>query len=546
MIHTIDTEGMIAVMGINLDDLILQREESENQIRNPATDFMTRYYAVCHLQMMARDHTRVLTAETVSVLKTLLKNKTYACQRRGFILFRQTAETLATVIIRSPIRHLAVLARKALDETLKQVTGYAHRTSAEALGSLPIKVKGPDPGCADITVFPRVSWQELLLYNGLEAECDPQWLGRSLVAPSQNGKLIVLKLARKENSPQNLVTETLWLEHLKQAGYRFNVRFNIPEVLYVKEAPIFRVRNLPLSPSADLKLHPRRLAIAFLAHKDYFNYPNDHRTHDKTGKDDFKRIMFQNAYLLGHLAALGMVHSAPIPLFHNRIQRQRRRDHGLYEWFRAGRLDRWLDSCNYPNLGKTGLRDFEHMISFNDGPLSLYRYIGSHFLSLLLVSGSYFRNQCAEKVGFDENGRPIDARDLFDTALLTEIVNGIFKNYYRGFAGAEYQNPMPFDLCRLVERMVEEMGVDRHMEEILRVHDQEEMSDGEFRTFLARRGYDTDEIDRIRKGVAELVVHSGPHLGGFNRTISLPEIIESTAAMSAACIAGKYWENTFE
>ena len=33
---------------------------------------------------------------------------------------------------------------------------------------------------------------------------------------------------------------------------------------------------------------------------------------------------------------------------------------------------------------------------------------------------------------------------------------------------------------------------------------------------------------------------SGPHLGEFNRQISLPELVDSTAAMSAMCIAGRF------
>ena len=44
----------------------------------------------------------------------------------------------------------------------------------------------------------------------------------------------------------------------------------------------------------------------------------------------------------------------PIPLFHNRTQRLRRDDQGRYQWFRAGRLDQWLDSCAFPNLGLSG------------------------------------------------------------------------------------------------------------------------------------------------------------------------------------------------
>ena len=99
---------------------------------------------------------------------------------------------------------------------------------------------------------------------------------------------------------------------------------------------------------------------------------------------------------------------------------------------------------------------------------------------------------------------------------------------------------MNFD--RLVSRMVEEMGVDRHMEEILRVEDQKVMTDDEFEFFMKQRGYPDEKIKELHKGIKEIVIHSGPHLGAFNETISLPELIESVATMSALCIAGRYWK----
>ena len=90
--------------------------------------------------------------------------------------------------------------------------------------------------------------------------------------------------------------------------------------------------------------------------------------------------------------------------------------------------------------------------------------------------------------------------------------------------------------------MIEEMGVDRHMEEILRVADQKEMSAANFRMFLEERGVKAQAVDPSKRGVADIVIDSGPHLGGFNETISLPELIESVGTMSALCIAGRFRE----
>ena len=101
--------------------------------------------------------------------------------------------------------------------------------------------------------------------------------------------------------------------------------------------------------------------IGFTVHPDYFVYPNPLPDEENIDRNNFMEVMKRNAYLLGRLASMGMVHTAPIPLFHNRLQRRRRCDGGYYEWPRGGRLDRWLMSCRYPNLGKSGIRDFEHL-----------------------------------------------------------------------------------------------------------------------------------------------------------------------------------------
>ena len=89
--------------------------------------------------------------------------------------------------------------------------------------------------------------------------------------------------------------------------------------------------------------------------------------------------------------------------------------------------------------------------------------------------------------------------------------------------------------------MIDEMGVDRHMEEILRGQDQDRMTEKEFTDFLAERGCDRKAMTGFRKGAQDIVISTGPHLGGFNQRISLPEMIEAVGAMSASCIAGRYW-----
>ena len=126
--------------------------------------------------------------------------------------------------------------------------------------------------------------------------------------------------------------------------------------------------------------------------------------------------------------------------------------------------------------------------------------------------------------------------------LMERIIRSVFEEYYRGFVGETLLWPPGFDMERLTRRMVEEMGVDRHMEEILRVADQAAMSDDELRAFLEERGYDADRRDGLRRGEGDIILDTGPHLGGFNEGISLPEMIEAIGAISGLCVAGRFWK----
>jgi hypothetical protein len=357
---------------------------------------------------------------------------------------------------------------------------------------------------------------------------------------ANSGRLLVVKMARADQDPIELAMEAAWMEALAGRDWRFGCRFEIPEPLRFEGRHLLRPNGLP-KPAPDRgALHPEGWAIAYLAPADYFVYPNDALSGRLPEPDEFVEIMGRAALLFGVLAAAGIVHEAPIPLFHNRVQRHRRRDAGRYEWFRGGRLDRWLASCAYPNWGSTGLRDFEHLVAFNGPPLHFYRHLGNHFLSLLLVAGSYFRARDSRRVGHLPDGRPVDARDLFDIDLLIRVIEAICRGYYRGFVGRPLQGAAPLDASALAGRMIEEMGVDRHMGEVLRAADQKAMTPVEFEAFLHRRGFAPSRTESLRQGEGDLAVSTGPHLGGFNQPISLPEMITAVETMAAVCIAGRY------
>jgi hypothetical protein len=432
---------------------------------------------------------------------------------------------------------LGSTALASLNHLLLKTNGSAHRGVAEALGSLPLSITGPriDGGLG--TSRPIISWTKLLSSNGLTKTGTPKYIGRSLVVEtSGKSHLLVVKLAKNGDTAAGLAKEICWMEMLKRPDFTVGCRFHIPSPLCVENQRVFRIKHIPQEPPETINRHPDGLAIAFVAHRDYFVYPNHHRVDTLSARE----MLGRNAYLLGWLTAKGVIHDAPIPLFHNRTQRWRRDDQGRYQWFRSGRLDRWLESCAFPNLGLSGLRDFEHLESFSGDGRILYRHIGSHFLSLLLVAGSHFRGRDKSKVGLDNNGKPVDARDLFDRQLLKSMVSDIFENYYFGFTGNAASGSLPVDLDCLSGRMIAEMGVDRYMTELLRRTDQNALTDSEFLALLKDRGCSPDQGDRLTRGVRDILINSGPHLGDFNRQISLPELIEAVAAMSAVCIAGRF------
>ena len=521
-------------------DIRTERNRLESALTRGAQNFTGMYMAVGSLSTLLREHPEIARTETVSALTHVLIQTRYTAQRQAFFLYKSAADILTALLTDGSDDGMNRRIMAALREIICTRSGHVHRAVAEALGSLPVAIRGPRLAQAPVDTAPRTGWEALLRKHGISLSAPPRFTGRSLVSEIDGGeRLLVVKLARADDDLVSLAGESAWADWLRTGGPSFSRRLEIPRPLRVRGRHLFQLERLPLKPQPGAALHPGRYAIGFTVHRDYFVYPNDHRPGRQFGADAFREIMCRNARLLGELAGTGIVHTAPIPLFHNRVQRARRADHGVYEWGRGGRLDQWLFSCRYPNFGLSGVRDFEHLESVN-GSGRLYAHIGTHLLSLLLVAGSYFRHRDADKVGLTSSGEPTDVRHLFDRTLLRELTEGIFHNYYAGFVGEDYADEMPLHTDELVARMTDDMGVDNHMEEILRMADQEQMSDEAFRAHLTRRGMGRAEIEALKKGEAEIILHTGPHLGGFNQRISLPELIRFLETAAALCIAHRY------
>lgn len=522
-------------------DLVKELDRLETLLEHGSTDFSAAYMVVQSLHALIRSHPQIIRPQTISALKHLLKNPKHTSRKMSFFLYKEAADVLVSVIVHTLEEQLADQALAALRHAISMVAGIQQRAAAEALGSLPLRIHGPGIGSEFCSNIPPVTWERILTIQGIKPCNQPQLIGRSIaVKHHKKNRVLVVKTADAGNALDLINTEAQWMEALRSGGYSFPARFDIPRPIKIDGSFVFRLQNPPLILSKATDADQPCYAIGFIAHEDYFCYPNDLENNWRLTAEDFKEILFRNAWLLGKLTAMGIVHSAPIPLFHNRIQQTRRTDHGLYEWSRGGRLDRWLYTCRYPNFGLTGLRDFEHFVATEGTGRKMYRQIGTHLLSLVLVAGSYFRNQDAARYGIDDCGKPVDARDLFDKPLFQELIQGVFLNYYSGFVKETFQEKIPVNLNELVPRMIDAMGIDRHMEEILRVPDQSAMTDIEFRTFLEENGLPCEEMAQLEKGSRDIILQTGPHLGGFNAGISIPELIDFLSATSAFCVAGKY------
>ena len=203
--------------------------DSIRDIHSPGVDFTSKYFAVNYLQLIARSDPDIITTETIRTLESLLLSKRYARERRGFFLFRLAAETLITIMVHLKGRRSGERAYIALLKALNRTTGHAHRVSAEALGTLPFRIRSPEIQKVRSSPVIKLSWSRFLDELGNPTILAMKYIGRSLIIDTGlDDQIMVLKFARLEESFDSLLAEALWMEAIQHTAGRFPIRFDIP------------------------------------------------------------------------------------------------------------------------------------------------------------------------------------------------------------------------------------------------------------------------------------------------------------------------------
>jgi hypothetical protein len=419
-------------MGINQQQIISDPDRSTALLASSDYDFSAKYLAVCHLNELAVKRPETIGPETIAGLENVFYDPNVSDQTQAYFFFKEAAGALCSLLTRLPHDAIAHQSHNAFMNLLGQTTGHAQRAVAEALGALPFSISGTAPKKPMLKETPVVSWRAFLECTQTSTEGTPCFVGRSVVAETAvKDRLLVVKLAGEGDNPESLLREAAWLYHLQKSQNNFAVKFHIPEPLSVQHSSLFRLMDLPVPNPEKITRHEMGYAISFLAHPDYYHYPNETDPKNLLDANTFLETIGRNAFLFGRLTGMGIIHEAPVPLFHNRVQGPRRNDGGLYLWQQGGRLDQWLWSCRYPNFGCSGIRDFEHLAVFRGPARKAYSSMGAQLLSLFLVAGSYFRMKDINKVGLEPDGRPVDARELFDKPLLVRILENVFHRFMK-------------------------------------------------------------------------------------------------------------------
>nr|WP_320191983.1 SidJ-related pseudokinase [uncultured Desulfobacter sp.] len=511
------------------------RIREEQLLIDHCLDFSAAYMGIKYIGQQVADYPFTVTQHTLDALFSVFKTAGFKKAKQAFFLYHEAACTLVDMGKARQNDITQTIVPKLMSLLMKS-SGNRLRALSQALGRL-----AENRPASDIPSYPNQirpldidlsRLAEKLTRPGRVLPIDTQWTwkGRSLIVPTQAKILGVIKFATTKNNINEIYQEAIWMDWFSNNPLKFDN--HVPKPLCIKGEYLFNITNE--LPEGGPKTIKEPVCIVFTPCPGYYEYPNL----KCADWEQIKLSFFKSALALGRLSSQGIFHTALIPLFHNRVQQERRNDNGRYLWEHAGRLDQWLDSSRFPNFAASGLRDFEH-IACQAKPLDLEHYTGEYLLSFILVAGACFRNKAPHRRGTDDTRPYVDTRDLFCPDQFESLLTGVCEHYFKGLTKSETFDPAPFNIPALIENLIEKMGIDEHMQESLRVQDQLAMDDDQFKQFLTNRGVTVIPV----KGKKEITLFTGPHLGEFNQSISVPELIEFLFKFSAFCVSTCFLKN---
>ncbi len=506
----------------------LSRHRTERELCDGTCGFSGALLAVKYLRTHIDTYPDATTPQTIDALLGLIRSQRFDNKKQVFFLLGEAADALIALCLASKTATCAVII-KELQKILAGASGPRVRALGNAVGKLPVRLSSTPQVLPEPREPCPVSLDSLVNAFGSQRKGTWIWRGRSLILPLENGCLGVLKFARSCENLGELSREHYFQGQLATLYPAAEKTWQLPRPVTIQDASALYKVTDPLPGRFPEGLY-KGICIAYTAPLTYFEYPNESVSPDAW--DRIEQVFFNTARILGQLTEKGLFHTALIPLFHNRVQQDRRRDSGRYLWEHGGRLDQWLDSCRFPNFSLSGLRDFEHLepaLSSKD----LRHYIGEHLLSFILVMGSCFRSQAPQRRGLDSSGAPADTRDLFDPARFTCFITGVCTHYFSAFSEEPLPQVFKNRIPDLVTDLISAMGIDRDMEERLRIRDQESMGQKTYEDFLAARGISPAPP----RATEDIILATGPHLGGFNQTISVPGLVDFLYNFSSLCIS---------
>jgi len=266
----------------------------------------------------------------------------------------------------------------------------------------------------------------------------PQRMGRTLIAPINRG-FLALKMCVNPGDESRLLHEICMQEYLKKLpGLQgLSVESTLPCPL----KGIYRIREIPRHLREGIcAAEPH--AIGYIAGREYFAYVNEPQHSIQV----MRRSLLVCARDLARLTGMGLIHASLMPLYHRRGDGSEEDDGYCWQRKVAGRLEKWLESCRYPNLRLSGLADYEHLEVHQDiQPQRLQSHIGRHLFSLSLLLASYLKNSGQ----LEEN-------------TLKSILEECFIQYYSTLARDPPGLDEAVDWDLLAGQMVEEMGSNKY------------------------------------------------------------------------------------